>query len=51
MTRVRLILEPLTEGCEEEEDAVLSELERLWDEIDVDSGRPPPSRDELHDRN
>ena len=52
MTRVRLIVEPLTAaGHESEKDAVLSELERIWDEIDVDSGGPPPSRDELHDRN
>jgi predicted DNA-binding antitoxin AbrB/MazE fold protein len=51
MTRVRVIVEPLTaEGSEPEKDAVMSELERIWEEIDVDSGGPPPSRDELHDR-
>ena len=51
MTRVRLIVEPLTaEGDEPEEDTAMSELERIWVAIDVDSGRPPPSRDELHDR-
>jgi predicted DNA-binding antitoxin AbrB/MazE fold protein len=51
MTRVRLIVEPLSaEAQEPEEDAVLSELERIWDEIDINSGGPPPSRDELHDR-
>ena len=52
MTRVRLIVEPLiTEGCGGENDTVLSEIQRIWDEIDLDSGGPPPSRDELHDRN
>ena len=51
MTRVRLIVEPLTaEGHEPEEDTAMSELERIWVEIEVDSGGPPPSRDELHDR-
>jgi predicted DNA-binding antitoxin AbrB/MazE fold protein len=51
MTRVRLIVEPLsTEGHEEENDPVLSEIQRIWDEIDPDSGGPSPSRDELYDR-
>jgi hypothetical protein len=26
------------------------EIERLWGDVDIDSGGPPPSRDELHDR-
>jgi predicted DNA-binding antitoxin AbrB/MazE fold protein len=52
MTRVRLIVEPLTaEAPEGENDTVLSEIQRIWDEIDFDSGGPPPNRDELHDRN
>jgi predicted DNA-binding antitoxin AbrB/MazE fold protein len=50
-TRMRLVVEPLTaEGGEPGVDAVWSELERIREEIDVDSGGPPPSRDELHDR-
>jgi predicted DNA-binding antitoxin AbrB/MazE fold protein len=52
MTRVRLIVEPLpAEGREGENDPGLSEIQRIWDEIDLDSGGPPPGRDELHDRN
>jgi predicted DNA-binding antitoxin AbrB/MazE fold protein len=51
MTRVRLIVEPLaTEESRPSEDAVMNEVERIWDEIDINSGRPRPSRDELHDR-
>ena len=50
MTRVRLIVEPLpAEAHEGENDAVLREIQRIWDEIDLDSGGPPPQRDELHD--
>jgi predicted DNA-binding antitoxin AbrB/MazE fold protein len=52
MTRVRLILEPLTVSRPEtERDTAWSELDRIWDELDVDSGGPPPSRDQLYDRN
>jgi predicted DNA-binding antitoxin AbrB/MazE fold protein len=51
MTRVRLIVEPLTpEGVGREEDPAWDEVERIWEELDVNSGGPPPSRDELHDR-
>jgi predicted DNA-binding antitoxin AbrB/MazE fold protein len=52
-TRVRLVLEPLSESASEPEEAAVgawSELERLWDELDIDSGGSPPSRDQLHDR-
>jgi predicted DNA-binding antitoxin AbrB/MazE fold protein len=51
-TRVRLIVEPLTAGGgESEKDAAWDEIERIWDEIDVHSDGPPPSRDDLYDRN
>jgi predicted DNA-binding antitoxin AbrB/MazE fold protein len=51
MTRVRLIVESLTaQGREGENDTVLSENQRIWDEIDFDSGGPPPRPGELHDR-
>ena len=51
MTRVRLIVEPLTvEAREGGDDTVLSELERIWHEIELDSGGSPPSRDELYER-
>ena len=51
MTRVRLIVEPPPEGArEEEDDIVLGEIQRIWDQIDFNSCGPPPQRDELHDR-
>ncbi len=54
MTRVRLIVEPLTEqesATTPEQSSAWNELDRLWDEVEVDSGAPPPSRDQLYDRN
>ena len=50
-TRVRLVVEPLA-GLPSipDVDAAWSELERLWDEIEFDSGSPPPARDTLYDR-
>lgn len=53
MTRVRLIVKPLTESeppTPAEQSTVWRELDRLWEEVEVDSGAPPPSRDQLHDR-
>jgi hypothetical protein len=53
MTRVRLIVELLPDRkspSDTAEDAAETELNRLWDEIEVDSGGPPPHRDELYDR-
>ena len=53
MTRVRLIVEPLTKSepaAPPERSSAWSELDRLWEEVDVDSGGAPPSRDQLHDR-
>jgi predicted DNA-binding antitoxin AbrB/MazE fold protein len=53
MTRVRLIVEPLTNpdsAKPPEQSSAWSELDRLWDEVEVDSGAPPPSRDQLYDR-
>src|SRR6476661_3520238 len=65
-TRVRLIVEPLSDSPEVHRekirqeveqawadparDAAWEELEKLWDEVTVDSGGPRPTRDELHDR-
>jgi len=53
MTRVRLTIEPLTgpeEGPTSEPFSAGDELERLWDEVELDSDGPPPKRDQLHDR-
>jgi predicted DNA-binding antitoxin AbrB/MazE fold protein len=51
MTRVRLIVEPITvEVPGSSEDAVLSEVERIWEEIDVTSAGSRANRDELHGR-
>jgi hypothetical protein len=47
--RVRLTIEPHVE-LPTTADPVWNELERLWDEVDVDSGAAPPTRDRLHDR-
>jgi hypothetical protein len=47
--RVRLVIDPLTAGEQESADA-WRDLEQLWDEVRIDSGSPPPSREELHDR-
>jgi predicted DNA-binding antitoxin AbrB/MazE fold protein len=53
MTRVRLIVETLA-GPESTPTAGNSdswnELDRLWDEVEIDSGAPRPSRDQLYDR-
>ena len=50
-TRVRLVVEPLSPSASgAEADAPWTVLERLWAEIDFDSGSPPPKRDQLHDR-
>ena len=48
-TRVRLVFEPMTEATPRPDDP-WCEIEQLWKDVDVDSGGPPPSRDELHDR-
>jgi len=53
MTRVRLIIEPLTPSeaeAEPEKASTWSELDRIWEDVDIDSGGPPPSRDQLYDR-
>jgi predicted DNA-binding antitoxin AbrB/MazE fold protein len=53
MTRVRLTGEPLQNPestTNSEQSSAWSELDRLWDEVEVDSGAPRPSRDELNDR-
>jgi predicted DNA-binding antitoxin AbrB/MazE fold protein len=38
------------EGTPEIGDPAWEELERCWDEIEVDSVEPRPTRDDLHDR-
>jgi predicted DNA-binding antitoxin AbrB/MazE fold protein len=48
-TRVRLLIEPLIDGNPELV-AAWRDLEQLWEEIEIDSGSPPPTREELHDR-
>ena len=48
-TRVRLVVVPLS-ALGLESVAGWREIERLWSEVDIDSGGLPPSRDELHDR-
>ncbi len=53
LTRVRLIVEPLINqesATPIERSGVCDELERLWDEVEIDSGMPRPSRDQLYDR-
>ncbi len=53
MTRVRLIVEPLIQpesATTPERSSAWSELDRLWDEVEVDSGAPRPSREQLYDR-
>jgi hypothetical protein len=53
MTRVRLIIEPLTVSeaeAEPDKASAWSELDRIWEDVDVDSGGKPPSCDQLHDR-
>jgi predicted DNA-binding antitoxin AbrB/MazE fold protein len=47
--RVRLSIEPLVESPSTAE-AVWDELERLWAEVDIDSGAAPPPHDQRHDR-
>jgi predicted DNA-binding antitoxin AbrB/MazE fold protein len=48
-TRVRLVVEPLT-GEDPEWITAWRDVEQLWDEVEIDSGGPPPTREELHDR-
>jgi predicted DNA-binding antitoxin AbrB/MazE fold protein len=48
-TRVRLVIEPLT-AAEPESAAAWRDLEQLWDEVEIDSGSLPPTREELYDR-
>lgn len=47
--RVRLVVVPISDP-ELESVAAWREIERLWGDVDIDSGGPPPSRDALHDR-
>ena len=47
--RVRLFVMPTT-NLESESSRGWREIEQLWADIDIDSGNPPPSRDQLHDR-
>ena len=47
-TRVRLVIEPLAVG-EPESVAAWRDLEQLWDEVEIDSGGPPPARETLHE--
>lgn len=48
-TRVRLTVDLLDESPTTAESA-WDELERLWEEVEVDSGAAPPTREQLHDR-
>ncbi len=53
MTRVRLIVEPMISPestIVPEPSSAWDDLDQLWTDVDVDSGAPRPSRDELHDR-
>jgi predicted DNA-binding antitoxin AbrB/MazE fold protein len=47
--RVGLVVVPMSD-LGPESFAAWREIERLWGDVDIDSGSPPPSRDELHDR-
>ena len=51
--RVRLIVESVTNSesrTTPEQSSVWDELDRVWDEVEIDSGAPLPSRDQLYDR-
>jgi predicted DNA-binding antitoxin AbrB/MazE fold protein len=48
--RVRLVVEPIAIPSPEEADKVWAELEKLWDEVSVDSGGVHLTRDQLHER-
>ena len=48
--KVRLIVEPMADATEVDRDAAWQELERLWEEVEVDSGGERLTRDELHER-
>jgi predicted DNA-binding antitoxin AbrB/MazE fold protein len=53
MTRVRLTVEPLTTlgpAMTPEQSSAWTELDQLWDDVDVDSAAPRPNRDQLYDR-
>lgn len=53
MTRVRLSFEPLTLSDEEAapgQGAAWAEVDRIWEDLDINSGGPPPKRDEFYDR-
>jgi hypothetical protein len=52
-TRVRLIIEPLPSaafGTEPDRGEEWREVDRIWDEMDIDSGGPPPTREQLYER-
>jgi predicted DNA-binding antitoxin AbrB/MazE fold protein len=52
MARVRLIVESVTNSesrTTPEQSSVWDELDRVWDEVEIDSGAPLPSRDQLFD--
>ena len=51
--RVRLIVQRLTipeSVTPQERSSAWGELDRLWDEVEIDSGAPRASRDQLHNR-
>jgi predicted DNA-binding antitoxin AbrB/MazE fold protein len=53
MTRVRLIVEPLTtaeSATTQEQSCAWHDLDMLWEEVEVDSGAPRPTRDQWYDR-
>ncbi len=48
--RVRLVVVSMSEPGSESA-AGWREIEQVWCDVDIDSCGPPPTRDELHDRN
>jgi predicted DNA-binding antitoxin AbrB/MazE fold protein len=48
--RVRLVVQPLEEGAEEQRRQAWEALERLWQQSTLDSQGTRLSRDELHER-
>ena len=48
-TRVRLVVDCLEDG-KAESDQAMDELEKLWDEVSVDSEGVRLTRDQLHER-
>jgi predicted DNA-binding antitoxin AbrB/MazE fold protein len=48
-TRVRLVIQPL-DNAKSGSDEAMDDLEKLWDEVSVDSQGERLTRDQLHER-